>query len=43
MHTELLMESLKIMAEGMIGIFVFMMIFYLIIMAFNKSDSKKKA
>lgn len=43
MHTELFMESLKIMAEGMIGIFVFMMIFYLIIMALNHSDSKKKA
>lgn len=43
MHTELLMESLSVMAQGMGGIFIFMMIFYLIIAAFNKSDSKKKA
>lgn len=43
MTTELLGESLVVMGEGMFGIFVFMMIFYLIIMGLNKSDSKKKA
>ncbi len=43
MHTELLMESLGVMAQGMAGIFIFMMIFYLIIEAFNRSDRNKKA
>ena len=43
MTTELLMPSLLIMAQGMFGIFVFMMIFYSIIEVLNRMDRKKQA
>ncbi|MFZ5354327.1 MAG: hypothetical protein ACOZCL_16620 [Bacillota bacterium] len=33
---EMLMESLRVMGLGMLGIFIFMSVFYLMIIALNK-------
>jgi len=37
-----LMRSLKIMAQGMVGIFIVMLIIYFVIILLNKFSSDKK-
>ncbi|HOS57385.1 MAG TPA: hypothetical protein PLL08_02730 [Bacteroidales bacterium] len=42
MNTQLFLDALKIAGLGMLGIFIFMLIFYFSILLMNKYSSKKQ-